>query len=164
MSCNRFSAKAVRTIQIPVMFPPGLLKLATKPNLSGSAPVTKTIGMVVASGLGRKHCWWPEREDHGRLALHEISCHCRQCIITVGNPAVFDGYVLTLEITHVRKTAAERSIEAHGNCLPQAAEITDHRHRRLLRARPKRPRRRRPAEKRDELAPPCMSRKQHSEG
>src|SRR6516225_9283954 len=61
--------------------------------------------------------------------------------VTVSNPAVFDGYVLTLNITHVRKTAAERSIEAHGNRLPQAAEIANHRHRRLLRARRERPRR-----------------------
>src|SRR5262249_51782734 len=50
-----------------------------------------------------------------------------------------------------RKTAAERSIEAHGNCLSQAAEITDHRHPRLLRARRERPHRRAAAQ-RDELA------------
>ena len=34
----------------------------------------------------------------------------------------------------------------------------------LLRARRERPRRRRAAEQRDELAAPCMSGKQHSEG
>src|SRR5262249_23767561 len=53
--------------------------------------------------------------------------------------------------THVRKTAAECSIEAHGNCLPQAAEITNHRHRRLLCSRRERPRRR-AAKQRDEGA------------
>jgi len=31
---------------MPEMLPPGLLKLETKPNLSGSAPVTKMIGIV----------------------------------------------------------------------------------------------------------------------
>src|SRR4029077_9530468 len=48
-----------------------------------------------ASRLGRKHRWRPDGEDHSHLALHEISRHCRQCIITVSNPAVFDGYVVT---------------------------------------------------------------------
>src|SRR5438874_2143062 len=71
----------------------------------------------------------PDSEDHSHLTLNEIGRHCWQRIITVSNPAVFGRYVLTLEITHVRKTVAERSIEAHGNCLPQAAEITNHRHR-----------------------------------
>ena len=44
------------------------------------------------------------------------------------------------------------------------AEIPDHRHRRLLRPRHKRPRCRRAAEQRDELAASCMSRKEHCEG
>src|SRR4051794_23160820 len=57
-----------------------------------------------ASSLGCKHCWWPDSEDHSHLMLHEISRHCWQRIITVSNPAVFGRYVLTLEITHVRKT------------------------------------------------------------
>ena len=36
------------------MLPPGLLKLATKPNLSGSAPVTKMIGIVWVAALAEK--------------------------------------------------------------------------------------------------------------
>jgi hypothetical protein len=36
---------------MPVILPPGRLKLATKPSLTGSAPVTKTIGIVVVAAL-----------------------------------------------------------------------------------------------------------------
>jgi hypothetical protein len=45
----------------PVTFAPGRLRLATRPNATGSAPVAKTIGMVVvaafaasAAGAGRQ--------------------------------------------------------------------------------------------------------------
>jgi hypothetical protein len=50
-SCSLFCANTVLTIQMPVIFPPGRLKLATKPNLMGSAPVTKTMGIVEAAAL-----------------------------------------------------------------------------------------------------------------
>jgi len=50
------------------------------------------------------------------------------------------------------KTAAECSIELHGNGLAQAAEISDYRHCILLRAGRERPSCR-AAEQRDELAP-----------
>ena len=43
-------------------------------------------------------------------------------------------------------------------------EKPHHRHRRLLRARRERPRDRRATKQPDELAPPCMSRKEHCEG
>jgi hypothetical protein len=34
-----------------VTFPPGLLRLATRPNLTGSPPVLKTIGIVAVAAL-----------------------------------------------------------------------------------------------------------------
>jgi hypothetical protein len=46
---------------------------------------------------------------------------------------VINRDILTLDITHLGKTAAECSIELHGNGLAQAAEISDYRHRFLLR-------------------------------
>jgi hypothetical protein len=54
---------------------------------------------------------------------------------------------------------------AHG-AMSWVSPASPHRHRhfgRLLRARSERPRRRRAAEQRDELAPPCMSGKEHCE-
>src|SRR5262249_39124063 len=103
-------------------------------------------------GLSSKYCRWSERPDHRHLALHEISRHRRQWTITIRYPAVFDPHVLTFDIAHFGKTAPECGIEMHGVGLRQAAEISDYRHRRLLRARCKWPSRR-AAEQRDELAP-----------
>ena len=48
---------------MPVMFPPGLLKLAIKPNLSGSAPVTKTIGIVGPAALAASTAGGPTRPE-----------------------------------------------------------------------------------------------------
>jgi hypothetical protein len=36
---------------IPVALPPGRLRLATRPNATGSPPVAKTIGMVAVAAL-----------------------------------------------------------------------------------------------------------------
>jgi hypothetical protein len=38
----------------PVMFPPGRLRLATKPAPTGSPPNVKTIGIVVVAALAAK--------------------------------------------------------------------------------------------------------------
>src|SRR5262249_598903 len=102
-------------------------------------------------GLGREDCRWPNRADHRHLPLDEVGRHCRELIITVRYPAVLDRNILTLDIAHLGKTAAECGIEMHGNGLAQAAEISDYRNCFLLRARRYWPRRR-AAEKRDELA------------
>src|SRR5262249_43694380 len=85
--------------------------------------------------------------------MHKIGGHPRQCIITISNPAVFDRYVLTLDITHVGKPAAKRCIETHRGGLGEAAKIADHWHRLRLRARRERPSGRRATDERDELAP-----------
>jgi len=48
---NRF-APSVLTINVtPVTLPPGRLRLETRPRSTGSAPVAKTIGMVVVAAL-----------------------------------------------------------------------------------------------------------------
>src|SRR5262249_28420715 len=51
----------------------------------------------------------------------------------------------------------ERSLEMRGRHARAAADVSDHRHRALLRARRERPRSSRAAEQRDELAPPNHS-------
>src|SRR5262249_11554791 len=111
----------------------------------------KDDGNASCRGLGREHCRWPECADRCHLPLHQIGRHRRKWIIAVCYPAVFDRDVLTFDIAHLGKTAAECGIELHGNGLAEAAQIPDHRHRRLLRARLERPHRR-AAEQRDELA------------
>src|SRR5262245_5435557 len=71
-------------------------------------------------------------------------------------PAVFDGNAPAFDVARFAQTLAEGGDELRkpdGRCV---GEIADHWHRRLLRARPKRPRRR-AAEQRDELAAPDHS-------
>jgi len=65
-------------------------------------------------------------------------------MLTFG-PAIFDSNVLTFDVTHLAQTAAECSDELRKPCGRRVGEIADHRHRRLLRARRKRPHGRRAA-------------------
>src|SRR5262249_23538895 len=76
-------------------------------------------------------------------------------------PAVFDRYVLAVDIAGFLQALTECSYHRDIPARRCAVEESDHRHQ-LLRPRRERPRRR-ASEKRNEIAPPCMSRKQHSE-
>jgi len=46
VSVGRFPSVAVRSTTIPVALPPGRLRLAASPSLTGSPPLVKTIGIV----------------------------------------------------------------------------------------------------------------------
>ena len=54
ISCSasrRFGATSTLKVVTPVRLPPGRLRLATRPNLTGSPAVTKTIGIVAVAAL-----------------------------------------------------------------------------------------------------------------
>jgi hypothetical protein len=72
----------------------------------------------------------------------------------VFGPAVVHEDGLVLDISSILKALAESAQKVRGNIGRLATEIPDHRHRWLLRARRERPRDRRAAEQRDELAAP----------
>src|SRR5215470_10032500 len=57
-SCRRFPASSVVNMLTPVAFPPGLLRLATKPNLTGSSPTIKTMASCLSrlSRPPRRRC------------------------------------------------------------------------------------------------------------
>ena len=50
-NCSRFGATSTFAWVTPVTLPPGWLRLATRPSLTGSAAVSKTIGMVVVAAF-----------------------------------------------------------------------------------------------------------------
>jgi hypothetical protein len=50
-SCNRLGASSAPKTALPVTFPPGRLRLAIRPNATGSAPVAKMMGMVVVAAF-----------------------------------------------------------------------------------------------------------------
>ena len=92
----------------PVMLPPGRLRLATRPSWTGSAPVSKTIGMRRGRSLGCKRGRSRGRGDHGHLTMNQIGRHRRQPIIVVLGPAVFDRHVLTVTVTGFAQPCEKR--------------------------------------------------------
>src|SRR5215469_10299390 len=141
------------------------------PTKNGSAIMSKTLHQAkinrIASrdeddwnGRGRRHGRpgrgdpTPCRNDHCHLAANQICRQCWELIIVTQRPAKIDFHILPIEIAEFAQPALERTHVSGGIFWRSAAEITDHRHRRLLRARCERPRCRRAAEQRDESAPP----------
>src|SRR5262249_55279341 len=87
-------------------------------------------------------------DDHGHLPLRQIRRECRQPIELVLRPAKFDRDVVAVDEPGFLQAVAECRYPVNGIGSRGGIKETDDRHRRLL--RPRRPRRRRAAEKRDE--------------
>jgi hypothetical protein len=64
----------------PVTFPPGRLKLATRPSRTGSPPYAKTIGIVVVAAFDARRDRRSGRENNRNLAACEILRKCRQTV------------------------------------------------------------------------------------
>jgi len=92
------------------------------------------------------------RDDRGDLTANQFIREGRQSIKLIPGPTVFDGNVLALDIAALFETQTECAKQVRVRVERCAVEKSNHRHRRLLRARRERPRRR-PAEQRDERAP-----------
>ncbi len=105
-------------------------------------------------GLGRNCRAGVMGSDHRHLTAYQIGCEVRQSVVLVLRPAILDHDILALDVTGFTNALPECGQK---DCTigrrPRAAEEPDHRHRRLLRARRKRPRGRRAADERDEVAP-----------
>ena len=138
----------------PVTLPPGRFRLATRPSLTGSPPIVKTIGIVVVAALAASAAGVPparrsRRPDGGPdrppvPAVDRIDRPPSDIRSRRSGPRRSRASFRPL------RNAATRCAAVAGR---RAAEEPDHRHRRLLRARRERPRGRRAAEQRDELAP-----------
>src|SRR5262249_16167964 len=90
--------------------------------------------------------------DYGDLTAHQVRRQCRQLIVLIVGPAVFDGHVLTFAIADLAQPPTKCGHEVRVRVWRAAAQKSDHRHPRLLRARRERPRDRSAAEQRDEIA------------
>ena len=93
------------------------------------------------------------RGDHGDLPANQFGRQRRQPIELTLGPAVFNRHVLALDVACLLQALAECAQTIRVRRQAMWVEEPDHRHRRLLRPRRERPRRRRAAEQRDELAP-----------
>jgi hypothetical protein len=87
------------------------------------------------------------------LAVNQIGRQCRQSVILAVRPAKFDCHIAAPDETSFAQTLVERAQTVRHFVGRSDAEKPCDRHRRLLRARRERPRGRRAAEQRDELAP-----------
>jgi hypothetical protein len=90
--------------------------------------------------FGRERGGRAERGDHRHIAPDQIGSHGGKPIKLTLRPAIFNGDVAAFEITRLAEAAAEGG---HHVCVwlrRGAMEKSDHRQRRLLRARRERPR------------------------
>src|SRR5262249_9175220 len=100
----------------------------------------------VGGRLGSKRWCDTNHDDHANLAADEIDCERRKVPVLVLRPAIFNRHVLPLNIADFRETPPN-GLQAVGSTFKRSwGKESDHRHRRLLRLRPERPRRRSAAE------------------
>ncbi len=99
----------------PVMFPPGRLKLATMPALTGSPPNKKTIGIVVVAALAAtRRGSAAGGDDDGDAPGDEVGRQRRQPIILTLGPAEGDVHVLAFDIAELLQAPAERQFGGRG--------------------------------------------------
>src|SRR5204863_6756415 len=119
------------------------LKLLTRPLVTGSSPVKKTIGIFVAICLATRAAG--EIRDDCNVSIDKIAKHLWKAgVLTVG-PTVFDDEVLAVGITRFLETLQESIYERLVLLWRGAVGEPDRRHAWLLRAGPERPRHRRGA-------------------
>src|SRR5262249_29557581 len=92
-------------------------------------------------------------KDHCHLAAQQFTGQCRQPIVLALRKSILDPQVVPLDIACLRQAESDCRSVGSSCCLQERAKKSDHRYRRLLRARRERPRGRRAAEQRYELAP-----------
>ena len=101
-------------------------------------------------GLRRKRWRGGKCGDHVHLTLHKFGRQPRQSIVLIVGMAIFDRHIASLDIAELGQAFAECRGQVRSRRTDH--EMTNHRHRRLLRVCGERPRCR-SAEQRDELAP-----------
>ena len=137
--------------------PSGRLRLATRPHLHRIITDDEHERHRRAGNPHRRQHRRRVADDHGRLPAHQIGGEARQPIRLIVSPALLDDDIASFDEPFLAQPFAEFRHEVRKRRGDRVAKKPDHRHRRLLRARRERPRRRRAAEQRDELAPPDHS-------
>ena len=150
----------------PVMLPPGRAKLSTIAGADGVGDQVNTIGTVRVACCDATTEWSPLARMTSGREFDQFRRVLTSTLGIAGTPALVDPHVAALGPAQLLQTLHERrqtglSFQTVGRRL-MSTPIAAHPGL-LLRARRERPCRR-AAEQRDELAAPCMSGKQHSEG
>ena len=139
-SSSRFDATSVFKDVVPVTLPPGRFKLATRPTVTGSALVLKTIGMVVVAALAASAEAVVGGSDYGDLALNQVCNQHRKPVRMVFCPPAFNRYILAFDKRGLVQAPMKRGQGLPGITGRFPFEEANDRHLCLLRARRERPR------------------------
>src|SRR5262249_1625205 len=135
-SSSRFAPSSTERNVAPVIFPPGRFRLTTSPVSTGSLPIANTIGMVAGAALAASAAGIGLGKSTVTRRPHEITRHCWQSIVSAFLvPTIFDGDVAPLNETGIVKLLPKCLDEFRVALSWKAAQISHHRHRRLLRPR-----------------------------
>ena len=92
----------------PVRLPPGRLRLATRPWPTGSAPMVKTIGMVlVAPFAARADAMSPVAAMAATFSASVLGRKRRQLRVVALGPPVLDAHVAALDEARLGKALPE---------------------------------------------------------
>src|SRR6187431_2536105 len=83
---------------IPVRLPPGRARLVTRPSRTGSSATAKTIGIVTVAALAAIVVAVFPIVAISDLSAHQFDRQFRRAIQLILSPAVFDRYVLALDV------------------------------------------------------------------
>src|SRR5262249_10312513 len=111
--------------------------------------------------FGCHHSLRAERKNHGHRVGHQLSGQSRQPVEATIGRAIFNRNVATFDIASLLQALPNGA--EHSIIELSAGKQADQLHAGLLRPCRERPRDCRAAEQRDELAPPCMTGKEHTE-
>src|SRR5262249_9559943 len=121
-------------IAYPCDVPAGSIETGDKPKLDGIGPSLEHDRNRRGRSPGRERgddCWCC---DHGHLTADQVGRQRRQSVILAFRPAVLDCHVLPLDIAGFLETFTEGGHQERVSPGRSAAEESDHRLRRLLRA------------------------------
>jgi hypothetical protein len=111
----------------PVTLPPGRLKLETNPSWTGSPPVVKTIGIVAVAAFATRLAGVLVAAITDTWRPNKVINQCSQTIVLAVRPAIFDGYILTVDVPGFPQTLKE-GIEHGREALARSTiKKTDHR-------------------------------------
>src|SRR5262245_34236390 len=135
---SRLGASVLYRKLVPVTLPPGRFKAGYQTKLDRVSADRENDRNGRRCRFGRERRRGAlDRNDYGHLAANQIGRQRRQSVQLTFRPAVLHCDVAALEIAGFVEASPDR-VERGGFTIG-AAEQTDHRHRRLLRARRERP-------------------------
>jgi hypothetical protein len=85
ISPSRFATVSLPLNVMPVILPPGRLRLATIPNVTGSPPITKTMGIFEVAALAARI---GQYDRLPALAADLVSRRVSVIVATAGTPTV----------------------------------------------------------------------------